>query len=195
MDSLSKKQAKQFSKGSKTLADGKSPWKVGVLIDSTTQKRSSLHSENVKKFNHGKGYVIGHQWTNVVLVIEDWIIPLTPIPFHSKTYCKKQGIEYQTENQRVKEYIEKLDLAKYIGSHDPKKVLVLADSGYDDKKIEKAILNKKWTFIIALTKKRGVKSEKESLRTRKSEGWASVADFFKKYRRAKWQTVRVTTNH
>jgi hypothetical protein len=34
-------------------------------MDSTLlQNRSSLHPENSKKFNHGNGFVIGHQWTN-----------------------------------------------------------------------------------------------------------------------------------
>jgi hypothetical protein len=51
-----------------------------MIIDSTLQHRASLHPENSKKFNHGKGYVIGHQWTNIVLIINDMLIPLRPIP-------------------------------------------------------------------------------------------------------------------
>ena len=35
---------------------------------------------------------------------------------------------------------------------------MLADSGYDNKKIEKAIADKGWHFIIALSKTRSVKS-------------------------------------
>src|SRR5215831_15949408 len=50
----------------------------------TLESRASLHPENAKTFNHGKGYVIGHQWTNVVLVLGDMLIPLKPIPFYSK---------------------------------------------------------------------------------------------------------------
>ncbi len=81
LNELSKKQAKQFSKIIKKLGDGSLPWKIAILIDSTIQHRSSLHPENAKKFNHGKGYVIGHQWTNIVLIINDILIPLPPIPF------------------------------------------------------------------------------------------------------------------
>jgi len=40
-------------------------------------------------------------------------------------------------------------LEDYIGAHDPHDVVVLADSGYDDKKIEMAIVNKHWNFIIS----------------------------------------------
>ncbi|MBT8341458.1 MAG: hypothetical protein KJP07_15730, partial [Desulfatitalea sp.] len=43
---------------------GKLPWKIAIMIDATIQNRSSLHAENVKRFNHGKGFVIGHQLKN-----------------------------------------------------------------------------------------------------------------------------------
>lgn len=139
---LSKKQAKQFSGVINCLAKSQLPWKVAILIDSTIQHRSSLHADNVKRFNHGKGFQIGHQWTNVVLVINDKLIPLRPIPFYTKSYCRKHNLKYQTENALVVEYIDKLNLQDYIGAHEPKHVVVLADSGYDDRKIQKAIIKK-----------------------------------------------------
>jgi hypothetical protein len=37
------------------------------------------------------------------------------------------------------EYIEALNLEEYIGPHNPSDVVVLADSGYDKRKIEKTI--------------------------------------------------------
>ena len=61
LNQLSKKQAKQFSAVINFLAKSQLPWKVAILIDSTIQHRSSLHAENVKRFNHGKGFQIGHQ--------------------------------------------------------------------------------------------------------------------------------------
>jgi hypothetical protein len=61
LNQLSKKQAKQLSKAMKYLDTDRLPWKVAVIIDSTFQNRSTLHTDNAKKFNHGKGYVIGHQ--------------------------------------------------------------------------------------------------------------------------------------
>jgi hypothetical protein len=157
LDQLSKKQASQFSPAINALSDGQLPWHVAIIIDSTIQHRSSLHSENVKRFNHGKGFQIGHQWTNIVLLINDKLIPLVPIPFYTKNYCRKHRIKYKTENALVVDYIEHLNLFEYIGDHDPNQVVVLADSGYDDRKIENAILKKNWHFIIALKKTAALK--------------------------------------
>src|ERR687886_2427923 len=94
LESLSKTQARQFAK---TLARVKGlPWKIVIIIDSTLQHRASLHPENAKTFNHGQGYVIGHQWTNVVLVLSDIVIPLKPIPFYSKGYCQAHALAYHS---------------------------------------------------------------------------------------------------
>ncbi|MCP4552772.1 MAG: transposase, partial [Bacteroidetes bacterium] len=160
LSKLSKKQARKFSKVNKGLSDGKLPWNIAISVDATFLNRSSLHTQNSKRFNHGKGFVVGHQWTNIVIHINDKVIPLPPIPFYTKKYCKQNGIEYQTENTRVAEYLSQLSLEEYIGLHAPEKVVVLADSGYDDHKIQKAIAGKNWKFIIALKSTRGVKSEK-----------------------------------
>jgi hypothetical protein len=79
LEHLSKTQARQLAKALQRVQG--LPWKIVLLIDSTLQHRASLHPENAKTFNHGQGYVIGHQWTNVVLVLGDILIPLKPIPF------------------------------------------------------------------------------------------------------------------
>jgi len=71
---------------------------------------------------------------------------------------------------------------------------VLADSGYDDKKIEMAIVDKHWNFIISLGKNRSVKSEKIAMTTPKSRAWCHIGTFFRNHRRLKWQTVRFMTN-
>ena len=142
LNQLSKKQAKQLSALINCLAQRQLPWQVAIIIDSTIEQRSSLHADNVKRFNHGKGFQIGHQWTNVVLIINDKLIPLPPIPFYTKSYCRQHNLKYQTENALVVEYIDQLNLQDYIGAHEPKQVVVLADSGYDDRKIQKAIIKK-----------------------------------------------------
>jgi DDE family transposase len=192
LESLSKKQARQWSKVLRSFKG--LPWKIVLIVDSTLQHRASLHPENVKKFNHGKGYVIGHQWTNIVLIINDILIPLPPIPFYSKRYCRDHALAYHTEHDCVVAYIQKLDLDEYIGAHDPRDVLVLTDSGYDDKKIENAIINKRWHFIIAVGKTRSVKSETVYQTTPKSRAWCHIATFFRHHRRLKWTTIRIMTN-
>jgi hypothetical protein len=117
------------------LVKGVLPWKTGLLIDSTLHQRSTLHTKSAKRFNHGKGFVIGHQWPNIVLLINEMIIPLPPIAFHSKKYCRKNNLKYKTENESLVEYLAQLNLQDYVGDHNPDEVVVLAHSGYDDKKI------------------------------------------------------------
>ena len=78
------------------------------------------------------------------------------------------------------EYLVQLQLEQYIGAHAPQKVVFLADSGYDDHRIEKTVAGKKWSFIIALKSSRSVKTESVYNKTKKSEGWKSIAVGFKK---------------
>lgn len=194
LSQLSRKQARILAKRIRFLSVGKLPWKIAIIIDSTLQTRFSRHSDNVKRFNHGAGFVIGHQWTNIVLMINDQVIPLPPIPFHSKRYCRLNRIQYQTENILVCQYLRELNLEEFIGIHDPKHVVVLADSGYDTKDIERTIACRKWNYIIALKKKRTVKTSIIFVTTPKSKGWLQIAVFFKRYRCLKWSTVRVPVN-
>ena len=70
----------------------------------------------------GKGYVIGHQWTTIVLVLGDILIPLKPIPFYSKGYCRTQGLTYHSEHQRVVDYLKALALEAYLVQRGRKKV-------------------------------------------------------------------------
>jgi hypothetical protein len=192
LDQLSKTQARKLAKALERVRG--LPWKILLLIDATIQHRASLHPENAQTFNHGKGYVIGHQWTNIVLVLGDILIPLPPIPFYSKGYCRTQGLTYQSEHQRVVDYLKALDLEAYLGAYDRREVVVLTDSGYDDKKIEQAIAQKGWNFIIALGKTRSVKSTALSLSSPTSKHWLHVDTFFRRHRRLKWDTVRLQTS-
>jgi hypothetical protein len=192
LEKLSKTQSRQFAKALQRR-DGL-PWKIVILIDSTLQHRASLHPENTKTFNHGKGYVIGHQWTNIVLLLGDMLIPLRPIPFYSKRYCQAHDLAYHSEHERVVDYLRTLDLEDYIGAYERREVLVLADSGYDDKKIEKAIADQRWNFIMALRKTRSVKSEALSLTTPTSRQWCHIDTFFRRHRRLKWDTIRLATS-
>jgi len=189
LDNLSKKQARQFSKAMTTLKS--LPWKVAIIIDLTDQRRSSLKSENVQKLNHGKGYFVGHQWTNIVLLMGSHIIPLPPIAFMSRKYCRKHGIEYKTEHKRVIEYLETMKLEEYVEGLKKGDVVVLADSGYDDKRIQKVIVDKGWDFVMALKKKRSVKSVAQKAKTTPSRGWSQIGAFFKAHRRLKWETARI----
>ncbi len=111
LENLSKTQSRQFAKVLQRVNG--LPWKIVIIIDSTLQHRASLHPENAKTFNHGKGYVIGHQWTNIVLILGDMLIPLRPSPFYSKRYCQAHGLAYQSEHERVVAYLRTLGLEDY----------------------------------------------------------------------------------
>jgi hypothetical protein len=191
LEHLSKTQARQCAKALPRVKG--LPWKIVILIDSTLQHRASLHPENTQTFNHGKGYVIGHQWTNIVLVLGDILIPLKPIPFYSKRYCQTHDLVYHSEHERVVAYLDALALAVYLGAYDRREVLVLTDSGYDEKKIEKAMVAKGWNFIIALSKTRSVKSQALALSTPKARQWCPIDTFFRRHRRLKWHTIRLAT--
>jgi hypothetical protein len=90
---------------------------------------------------------------------------------------------YHTEHDLVIDSLRQLDLGDSSGSYDPRDVVVFTDSGYDNKKRETAMANKRWNFIIALGKTRRVKSETLSLTTPKSRQGCHIATFFRHRRR------------
>jgi hypothetical protein len=90
LERLSKTQAKHVSTVRQKLKE--LPWHIAIVVDSTLQHRASLHPENAKTFNHGQGFVVGHQWTNIVLILNDLLIPLRPIPFYSQRYCRDHAL-------------------------------------------------------------------------------------------------------
>jgi hypothetical protein len=185
---LSRRVAKRLAKKRKKILKG-APWTIGIIVDATLHQRSSLHVENSQRLNHGEGFVIGHQWTNVVLVIGRTVIPLSPIAFLTKKECRKRGVRYQSESDRVIEYLRELRLADWIGPHNPSEVLTLVDSGYDVKKLQKAVLALGWDFISALKPNRG--SQTECARQRGVREWCAVKRLFRNARKpAPWETVR-----
>ncbi len=187
LDDLSKRQARRLAPTLKTAAG--LPWKIAILIDATLQGRAGLHTENSKRFNHGHGVEIGHQWTNIVRVLNGILIPLPPIPLYSRNYCKQQKLTYQSEHDRLVAYLTALDLSAYLGLHCPDDVIVLMDSGYDVKKIQRIIRSKGWHFLAALKSTRSVKSEPQHAKTTASTGWTGIARFFKDQRRLAWETI------
>jgi hypothetical protein len=190
LDDLSKRQAKQLAPLLTELQG--LPWTIAILIDATLQTRAGLHTENSQRFNHGHGFVIGHQWTNIVLILNGILIPLPPIPFYSKNYCKKVlNIPYKTEHERLIAYLNELTLEAYLGPYAPEKVVVIADSGYDNHAIQQTIVTKQWHFLFALKRRRSVKSPAQYRKTRPSNGWTQIAQFFKNHRRLRWNTVAV----
>ena len=185
LEQLVRSAAKSIEKPLQPLLP-KSPWKIALIIDASIHRRSSVHIENSQRFNHGQGFKIGHQWTNILLVINGREIPLAPIKFLTRKECKKRGEPYLTETERVLERLENLELSRYIGHYCPEDLVVLMDGGYDAKKIQNCILQKGWDFIVSLKTTRSVKSSSS-----KEKSWRSVADMFRATRRqSPWKSVR-----
>lgn len=184
--------AKLASKGRTPLANG-APWTIAIIIDATLHPRSSLHVHNAQRFNHGSGFVIGHQWTNIAIFVNGMLIPLAPIPFLSKNECKKRGVIYQTEHERLAEYLEELNLAQHVGFYDPKEVVVLTDSGYDNKKLQRLILDRGWNFLSSLKTSRGAQTTHKTNTNPKS--WQRIDALFRAVKKqAPWKTVRISVD-
>lgn len=165
------------------------PWTVAIIIDSTLHKRSSQKVKNAQKFNHGQGFVFGHQWTNVVLMINGQCLPLAPIPFFTKAYCKKQNIPNKTEHTRVCEFLSDLNLETYIGHHHDDEVVVLMDSGYDNRKLQNVIQSRGWAIVASLrsssTALRGVEASESR--------YKSLSQIFLRTPGLVWHTVYAFT--
>lgn len=192
LHALAKAAGNSLSRARKPIVAGVD-WTVALIIDATLHPRSSLHVHNAQRFNHGQGFVVGHQWTNVVLYINEKVVPLPPIPFWSRSECKRRGVEYKTEHERLKAYLEDLNLAELIGTYDCEEIVVLSDAGYDDKKLQRAVIARGWDFVGAIKVARGTKTVAEHHSGKAT--WRRVDDLFWAARKqAPWKTVRVNVD-
>jgi hypothetical protein len=159
------------------------PWRIAVIIDASLHERSSRHIDNAQRFNHGGGWVIGHQWTNIILVINQTAIPLPPIAFLTEGKCKELTEKYKTEPERIMEYVSNINWQELLPGVKPEEIVVLSDSGYDNKKLQRFFLSQGWDFIGSIKKSRSVKTL--------TQYWQSVSDLFWRTRKiGPWQTVR-----
>ena len=98
--------------------------------------------------------------------------PLPPIPFLLKNKCKRRGVAYQTEHERLELYIEQVNLSASVGMYEDDEVVVLTDSGYDGKTLQNAILSRGWDFLTSL------KSSRESRSLNQENGYRRVDNLF-----------------
>jgi hypothetical protein len=159
------------------------PWTIAILVDSTLHKRSSTKVSNSQRLNHGQGWVVGHQWTNVVILIDGVCLPLPPLPFYTKAHCLKHGIVYETEHVRLRKFLSQLDLTKIVGAHSAHEVVVLLDSGYDCRDLQLAIMLRGWDLVASMR----VSSKAKSC-SNTSNNYQQIGDLFQSVR-GSWQTV------
>ena len=181
-----RRRLKSLLKNRKALVPG-SPWNIALIIDATLHERSSRNSDNAQRFNHGQGWIVGHQWTNLILVINGQRVPLPPIPFLTEEKCKELGQEYKTEPTRIIEFLTNFDWKNFLPGVRAEEILVLSDSGYDNKVLQRFILSQGWGFTGSIKKTRSVKTE--------TQEWQSVAELFQNTRKiGPWQTIRHRAN-
>lgn len=136
-------------------------WTIGIIVDATLHPRSSRHIQNSQSLSHGKGFTIGHQWTNIVIVVNGRTVPLPPIPFFTKGERRRRKLKNKTEHDMVIERLTSLDLEELVGPYSSSEVVTLLDSGYDDKKIIKAIQSRGWTAVWSLKSNRSTLTNSE----------------------------------
>lgn len=181
-----KRRLKSILKKRKALVPG-SPWTIALIIDATLHERSSRHTDNAQRFNHGQGWIVGHQWTNLILLINGQRIPLPPIPFLTEEKCKELGQDYKTEPNRIIEYLTNIGWKSFLPGVQPEEILVLTDSGYDNKVLQRFILSQGWGFAGSIKKTRSVRTQ--------TQEWQSVVELFQNTRKiGPWQTIRHRTN-
>ena len=182
LNRLARRRLSRLLPARRSLVKG-TPWRIALIIDATLHERSSRHLDNAQRFNHGQGWVIGHQWTNVILVINGEVVPLPPIAFLTEEKCIELGQEYKTESERILEFLSVCNWKDLLPGVDPSEIVVLSDSGYDNKALQRFFLEQGWDFVGSLKKTRSVKTT--------TQAWQSVSELFRRTRKiGPWQTVR-----
>ena len=92
--------------------------KVAVSTLESLSKKQARHVAKARQKLHEL------PWAIIVLLLNDMLIPLRPIPFYSQRYCRDHTLEYRTEHDLVVDYIQPCQLEEYIGSYAPREVVV-----------------------------------------------------------------------
>jgi len=183
LNRLTRRRLKKLVGQRRQLVAG-TPWRVAIIIDATLHERSSRHIENAQRFNHGDGWVVGHQWTNIVIVINNEVVPLPPLPFFTAKYGQSLGLAYKTEHQRILDFLAGWDWESLLPGVLASEVVMLTDSGYDNKELQAFVQAQGWSFVGSLKKSRAVLTE--------TQEWQSVESLFQRTRKVgQWQTVRM----
>ena len=151
---------------------------IFIIIDATYIGRSSKNVENSQFFSCGNSKVFGHKITNFLLVIGDHTIPLGVSAHYTEEYCLNYEKTYKTESERVVKWIDKFPYSGFLTRDEIKNTTFLLDSGYDAKKIQKAIRRIGSHFLVSLHRDRCISGKQ-------------VQTYFKQNRRISWQPIRI----
>jgi len=138
--------------------------------------------------------VVGHQWTNIGLLLQDRLIPLRPLPFESQRSCREHQRTSRTEPDRVVADSEPWNLEDASGAEEPRQVVVVTASGSDKKKRQTASAAQPWHGLLALGNTRSVPAPIRALTTPKTKQWGHMATVFRPHRWRKWPPMRRLTH-
>jgi IS4 transposase len=97
-----------------------------------------------------------------------------------------KGSQYKTEPQRVIDFLAGANWEEVLPGVSNNEIVVLMDSGYDNKQLQNFIQMQGWSFICSIKKSRSVYTE--------TQGKQSIDDFFKNTRKiGQWKTVRTNS--
>ncbi|MBF0205848.1 MAG: hypothetical protein HQK53_03070 [Oligoflexia bacterium] len=179
LNRLSRRRIAKLMRARRPLFDG-ATWTIAIIIDSTLHSRSGINIQNAQRFNHGQGWITGHQWTNIAVLINGQIIALPPIPFYTTDECQRRGIKYRTEDEKIAHLLKTLDLFSLLGEHLKSEIVVIADSGYDSKIIQNTVVSRKIDFVFSVIAIRGIYIDKGV--------GSQISCYFKDGRRS-WNTI------
>ena len=174
LNRAARRRIEKLMRTRKPLCPG-SPWTIALIIDATLHKRATRHTENCQKFNHGKGYVLGHQWTNLGICINGQLVPLPPIAFYTEKECKKRNLQYRSEHDKIIDFIRTLSIPGLVGEDSASEIVVLMDSGYDNNDLQDMIVKRGMNYVAALKASRSIFISKAQI--------SNIESFFKDGRR------------
>ena len=173
--SLNRAARRRLAVLDKLIAHGKQPL---LIVDATLIGRRGKKIQNCGRYNHGKGHVRGHKFTNFLLLLDDVAIPLGTLAHYTRDYCEEQGLDYKTEAQMVKDWIHWFPSSGLVTKDQIKHIHFVFDSGYDVKAIQCAVNRIGSHFTM-------------SIKTNRIVDGINVKEYFRRHRHLPWQTIRI----
>ncbi len=155
---------------------------IDIIIDATLIERSSKGAQNVGLYHSNGKKTTGHRFTNIGLLLDGKLyIPLACLPHYTRSFSKKlKSVIYRTEGTMVcdwlRDYMENFQIFLSKGGVKSEDIFFLLDAGYDNKKIQKQIIEIGCNFIMMVKNTRKINDVK-------------ISNFFKSNRYLKWQSI------
>jgi len=148
-----------------------------VICDATFIGRRG-QVENSGHYRSGTATVNGHRVTNLILLINDEIIPLSAIPHYTREYCLAHDLTYKTESAIVVQWLSWLHASGLFTRDQIKYLHFIFDSGYDIKDIQCAVRRIGAHFTMSVKSNRAIAG-------------IPIKEYFRRHRKIPWKTIRL----